>query len=1455
MRSRRIAVGAALVMTAAVGLPFTRLGASTVYVDCGLGDYAGHDGSTPALAYRTIQEGVDAVEAGGTVHVAAGVYSNGVTTATSNFAACRVYITKNLTLKGAGRDVTHIVGAFSGNANRLGSGAVGGIVISSSANAARIEGFTIRDCGDSKKSNAANGAGTAVCSLKMNTTLTMTDRPWIVDCAVSNIHASVGAMSYVNIARTIFQNCVGYDFASVADRSDLVHCLVVHQRQDSNRHSFRGQRSEGATGNRIVNCTILDATSGVNTMSSSGTYYLQNSILDYGGIFSREVDHCVLSNGRGGLGSAGSPVLASCTNEQATCVFSAADKVVASTQLNDFRPIRAVELVVGSATNAIPDSPAIGLADARHLEVFPEEFRWRDVYGNPVVTNANGRFNAGAVQTTMTPVAAFKVNGSANLLKLNGERSCTTAGRTHFVDVWPTLVRIETPTDADYADWGAGKPFFGIWLANDGTGEDRNVFPDSNGRLPFVPAYGRLITIDPRLATDVKYVDAAAENGNADTGSGTQAAPYARIQKAVNSITVDQDKRAVIYVAPGTYDQGSSRSSLPNPKVRVNLNKNRTYFRLVGTGGAERTIIAGAADTSEGAVGGCLSTNAIRCVQTGGNTCVLQGFTLTGGHTARGGEPGIDSGNSYGRGGALWANNAKTAWLIECIVTNNASYYGGAAFANGNAVKCYFADNTVVGGSGAVFDVQNTGGHWMLSSCVVKEGMSNSAADAKVFIQSSQVNGYAVNCTVLGDPETTVFFSPNPYSFFPNTILAHGRSVTVSGGYRRTQGTYVWDFDYRGGSGNSEGGTYRTVDPQFVDEANGDYHLLRSSPAYGGGDAWTKMSAPGTSWTKEQAFSSYYRFLACDMDGAWPTFVGGNPSAGAYQTSTKTRVEPSCNRPGTVSISTTPEGPVFDVDEPVTVTATSETRRVLDIRVNGVSHPNADSVTFTQADFGDASCRVEVVVNTNLYVDAVGGNDANLGDSEATALKTLTAALGRSCAGDVVTALPGTYDEGSSVHTNVVYYYGKMTDTIRLPSRAVIPEGVVLESRDGAEATIIKGAFGANAATGTGEDAIRCVLLGKNAVLRGFTVTGGGTLEGDTTYQMEFFDNISGGGILCADPPAAIARPGNQPTASGYAENCIVSNNATCGGAAANFGSYIHCLFVKNRNGAVREPQYLYGCVVGDNCTGTAGQSIYQPYYVDGCTFLGTDYKSDGSAAAAMYSYPNTALWIVRNTLFLGSKSSTVKFAFNCRGTFEGFLHNNNNLNVWEDVVADPALAVDGAYGPVRTCAAVDAWRDGRTATSNLFHYATPALYLRGTDFAGGQRVYNGAMDVGAGECDWRGRYATVLGGGSRFAVTAATTNVTEVATGVQLTDGQALTSTFRSLSASGGVSEWQIARTGAGTLTVSVNGGAPEVVDADVYRPQLAAGENVFAFAYAGDGVAVLRRFAHHDGTVLTFR
>ena len=121
------------------------------------------------------------------------------------------------------------------------------------------------------------------------------------------------------------------------------------------------------------------------------------------------------------------------------------------------------------------------------------------------------------------------------------------------------------------------------------------------------------------------YVDCA--NGS-DANSGAEGSPKATIRAAsTNAVSGD-----VVYVAPGTY--GAAEGAQPATSkigARVVVPQGVT---LVGTGGAERTFIVGAAATGGNIDNETYGTgaDAVRCVYAGSGA-VVRGFTLTGGHT------------------------------------------------------------------------------------------------------------------------------------------------------------------------------------------------------------------------------------------------------------------------------------------------------------------------------------------------------------------------------------------------------------------------------------------------------------------------------------------------------------------------------------------------------------------------------------------------------------------------------------------------------------------------------------------------------------------------------------------------------------------------------------------------------------------------------------------------------
>ena len=148
-----------------------------------------YDGKAPAWdgthgpKFR-IQAAIDAAssDSGDVIHIAAGTYGDdqGVTPKSYNgmgYYDCRICITKNITIIGAGRGKTILLGKLADTDTKSGTGALPGLLIGMAGKNCRISGITFRDCA----SNSSYQNGTAV--LFTGSGREFADMPWIADCA------------------------------------------------------------------------------------------------------------------------------------------------------------------------------------------------------------------------------------------------------------------------------------------------------------------------------------------------------------------------------------------------------------------------------------------------------------------------------------------------------------------------------------------------------------------------------------------------------------------------------------------------------------------------------------------------------------------------------------------------------------------------------------------------------------------------------------------------------------------------------------------------------------------------------------------------------------------------------------------------------------------------------------------------------------------------------------------------------------------------------------------------------------------------------------------------------------------------------------------------------------------------------------------------------------------------
>ena len=255
--------------------------------------------------------------------------------------------------------------------------------------------------------------------------------------------------------------------------------------------------------------------------------------------------------------------------------------------------------------------------------------------------------------------------------------------------------------------------------------------------------------VQPVKAARTVYVE-TPENGGSDTaGDGTAAAPFATIQKAVDSVTGSGAAlQVIVSVGPGTYGEGEVRqptnttgtavSTLGLASVTV-IDK---AIRIFGREGPERTILKGTPDpdyATADSLPGC-GPKSGRCAIFYGDKCNgIQGFTLTGGHAARDSV----SGASPDYGGA-WIASAGRAVIADCIISNNVAHMYGAG-TGGQMMRCFVADNRstygTVGGSGAT----------MAAACVFRDDPSACNAYGTIGLDC-----WAWHCTIVGSTSSAL---------------------------------------------------------------------------------------------------------------------------------------------------------------------------------------------------------------------------------------------------------------------------------------------------------------------------------------------------------------------------------------------------------------------------------------------------------------------------------------------------------------------------------------------------------------------------------------------------------------------------------------------------------------------------------------------------------------------------
>ena len=928
---------------------------------------------------------------------------------------------------------------------------------------------------------------------------------------------------------------------------------------------------------------------------------------------------------------------------------------------------------------------------------------------------------------------------------------------------------------------------------------NQSRWPTADDVYYLIPPVSGSATVEPVLG-NVRYVSPDGD----DAADGSAETPWRTLQGAMDGIVRDSVGNAVVYARPGRYDEGGA-------VLRGIFNRvvfpTACSVRLKALEGPHNTFIIGAEDPAPVVANDYgLGPNATRCVAFPKASHSVQGFTLAGGRT----DVNADNSDSLGvSGGAAVAlgeqsNQTHNSALLDCVVSNCVASRAASMF-GGSEERCLLVDNVSVSGGNAI---TRTG---VARSCILTRNSSRNGIVGQ--------NMKAYNCTVASNYCVSAQLTSNS-DCASNTVFA----ANATGN----------DVEHTKGVGFCVLSKASTNPPNcvkettlFADYLNGDFRPYAGSA--------------GTFFGDPAVFGDGGCFA--DFHGKpFPIGLNGRITAGAVS-DLVTSLRIVSPVPGGTDI----EGVVAAF--PVTVTATRADRQLLGFEVNGATQAvSGASVTITEEEAsGFTSFVVKPVYNTDWWVDATNGDDANNGWSAASTKKTLAGAMSLAWAGETVHALPGVYDTGTMVQDNpFLTTTTKNSTDVVIPSRVVVQTNVTLVAEGAVDETVIEGEPNPDTASdyGLGKGAVRCVYLNNGAKVKGFTLRGGHT---DGTNEVD--ENNYGGGVV------------GRTIAGNAVEDCVVTGCVSHRGGAGFNATFTRCRIVGNRvtgNSPAGRQVALYGCYVADNLARDGG--IYSgvvQYHNDiiGCTFaadngLGTMAGRAEDCRLTVGQQRGYKFW--NNVVAMPYNRSETQVLSNAHHNVFSDAIRFDVLEGEDNVVAsleEIALGPDGV--PLYGSAAIGAG-DFEHALTNL----TGETGLNGVP-----RGLGGGVDAGAFEFDWLPRFAQDLGG-KGLAVTDVDNAVFENGDGLVEIPSGAISVDWTPAS-SPTVScpcIFKAKVTGTGTLTVTKDGEPFDTYTQGEHEVHFfGSGTIALAFAYEpGEndlGGAVLSDFSANVGTVLILR
>lgn len=375
-------------------------------------------------------------------------------------------------------------------------------------------------------------------------------------------------------------------------------------------------------------------------------------------------------------------------------------------------------------------------------------------------------------------------------------------------------------------------------------------------------------------SAQVLYADANLTTGSNDGSSWDNAFQgSSSLQDALAIVAAGED----IYVADGLYVTATTGNRGTSFRVRNDVG---IYGGFAGgeaspdarpAFGVAESILS-ADQMGDDASGGSNAENSYHVIRTAAanSSAILDGFTCTGGLSNVGS-------NNNDRGAGILCINGVSPTIRNCVFRNNTcTFGGGAGYVNGSApsfINCSFIDNQG-GAFGGAFDL-NGGNNTVFDGCYF-EGNSGSRAGALEIFSTNNctvANSVFVGNTATGGSGGGAFWvgTGGSTSIINCTIVGNFATSQAQAGIREQGATVtatnciLWGNQGPGGAqgpnnqvnaaatvnysivegGFTGGGTGNLdTDPNFVDQAGGDFRLALPSPAVDAGNGTIAADFP-----------------------------------------------------------------------------------------------------------------------------------------------------------------------------------------------------------------------------------------------------------------------------------------------------------------------------------------------------------------------------------------------------------------------------------------------------------------------------------------------------------------------------------------------------------------------------------------------------------------------------------